>query len=612
MTKAIGYGLAVLLACAFMTGCGGGDGVDQSTQDQLQADLEAAQAELARLERAEEEAAAAEAAAKAAEAAAAKAAEEEAAAKAAEEEAAAEAARIEAAQAAALKEQEDRIAKLTAAITALATARDDDDDDDGDDDADTPAATTPATPAATTPATSPSTTPTTPAATTPTPTTNTLAANTRSQGLLDELEGAAYTAATPPSLTDAPTTVPGGVVILPPANHTSAIRLLSPDRYTVSTFSVPSGYIGRRFTDSTVGKETLVVITDIEASRRVLDHHFMQREGTSPELQRGATRLEVGTDGILNNLLGGIADENPQIRISHGFPETTTNQPLGDALTKTAASYAGSIYPATTASGTISHRVSGRFECGGAAGCMVTLTAGDYTDNGDGTFERGAVTLGTTAGQLYFRPTTTNIPLDGTISIGGTAVVDTAYMTFGYWLTEPPTEDGEYDYQVFAIPTTTGTTTLGTGDTAITASFNGTAVGVYVEQGGTATDLSKRQGQFTASVGLKAASGMLSGEIVGFRTTAGGGSGPARTAANWRVNLAAADPSATPGATPGGTATITGLPGAANSEGNWRYSLVGNHAGADPHDNPSAAVGMFDTRIEDLLHLSGAFGAKRD
>ena len=46
MTKAMSYGLIAALACAVLLGCGGDSGVDRSTHDMLQIDLEAALADL--------------------------------------------------------------------------------------------------------------------------------------------------------------------------------------------------------------------------------------------------------------------------------------------------------------------------------------------------------------------------------------------------------------------------------------------------------------------------------------------------------------------------------------------------------------------------------------
>ena len=189
MTKPIGWGLAIAMVCGLLAGCGGGgDGVDRSAHDQLQADLEAAQAELERIE-AEEAAAAAKAAA---DAAAAKKAEEEAAAAKAEE--AAKAARIKAAQDAAQKEVDDRIAKLTAAIAAIAAAQaETPEPEEEPEEEETPAATTAATTPATTPAAT-TTTATTPATTTTQTTTGTTATeqtvedNERALGLMRALQ----------------------------------------------------------------------------------------------------------------------------------------------------------------------------------------------------------------------------------------------------------------------------------------------------------------------------------------------------------------------------------------------------------------------------------------
>ena len=44
----------------------------------------------------------------------------------------------------------------------------------------------------------------------------------------------------------------------------------------------------------------------------------------------------------------------------------------------------------------------------------------------------------------------------------------------------------------------------------------------------------------------------------------------------------------------------TRLNGSYASVGGWEYDLVANHANADPNDNPSAAVGVFDTTYPGL------------
>ena len=178
------------------------------------------------------------------------------------------------------------------------------------------------------------------------------------------------------------------------------------------------------------------------------------------------------------------------------------------------------------------------------------------------------------------------------------------------------TKDGGYTVSAFAAPTgQTGKksthTSVGKETIVVITDLEPSRVMLdhhFARREGTGTDLSKRQGQFTASVDLNAdtTDGNLSGEIGSFKTTAMGAGSAATNTDQWLVDLASADTGAT-----GASATIKNLPGSTSSEGNWRSSLVGNHANTDPNDNPSVAVGVFDTRIEDLLHLSGAFGATR-
>ena len=454
----------------------------------------------------------------------------------------------------------------------------------------------------------------------------TLEANRLSEGLLAALEGNYGESALPSAIPTDLNLATSPVTIQSPARGTTAIRFTRDGGYTVSSFTTPTGYTGKKFTRGDSRKETIVVITDRESSRKMLDHHFLQREGTGADAaaiarsRRSATRLVVGTGGIFNSDLANIDAPGSNIKIDHRFPDTYTIATSGDNertedideftgnAQKRATSYSGRVYPATVR-GTTSYKVSGRFECIPAPGCRVEL-ASDYSDAADAD---GKVSLETvelrvrdkdggdiTNSALYFTPTSGAVPLDGSIE---TAVVDSEYMTFGYWLTERETS-GVYTYQVFGVSQGAMPGTFSSPN--VEASFSGTAVGVYVEQGGTAADLSKRQGQFTASVTLtkNTANTNLGGEIYSFQTTPAGGS-TAPVTSGWLVDLDEAAPT-------GGEATIKNVAGSASSEGRWQYSLVGNHANVDPNDDPSAAVGVFDTRIPDRLHLSGAFGAKRD
>ena len=81
----------------------------------------------------------------------------------------------------------------------------------------------------------------------------------------------------------------------------------------------------------------------------------------------------------------------------------------------------------------------------------------------------------------------------------------------------------------------------------------------------------------------------------------GGGSA---TPKPWRVLLR----SYTGSAQAMGNAEIA-IPGT-TSQGKWEATPLANHARSRA-EQPLAAVGRFDTRIEQRLHLSGAFGVHR-
>ena len=409
----------------------------------------------------------------------------------------------------------------------------------------------------------------------------TLEANQQATSLLRALEDLedSYNAMAPPSFsTTSPVTIPT------PARNSLTI---TKNLYTGRAFSAPS-FIGRRLTRTHLGKETIVVLTDREVNRKILDHHFAHREGANDEARRTASRFDIGTGGANFALADVRSSTTSQVKLrSRVFPVAQT---APDQVSKMAPTYRGSVYGK-----------SGTFECGGVENCKVQLdpTYRD-ADNDDETAETlTAVAISATAsGVLYFRPGSATISLDASL---GPVFVDDEYMLFGWWRTEPSTPGGDYTYEVFA-----NANHAAAPGGMLGATYSGTAVGVYVEQSGTAADLSKRQGEFTAAVNLTASSDtMIKGQIGSFKTTPAGGSSQSATSQSWLVVL---DDAVSGTIT---TAVIKNVPGSASSEGGWQYTLVGNHTNVDPAANPSGAVGVFDTRIPDLLHISGAFGAKR-
>ena len=234
----------------------------------------------------------------------------------------------------------------------------------------------------------------------------------------------------------------------------------------------------------------------------------------------------------------------------------------------------------------IVHGVSGQFRCDGADGCMITVT-GTYHDNVDGGSPTATenrlktVMMSVDAGMLYFRPNsaTASVSLcdDNVQCSAGT---DTEYMVFGWWREDPSSAAGGYDFGVFAevIAPQGASTAVPSG---LNATYDGTAVGMYVEQDPSNAVDTHRQGEFTADVGLSVEDGSVSGTIDDFRTTPTGGSAAPVTADRWLVELEEM----------GGKATIKNLAGEAS--GSWVHAFVPPHANSRCQHRPAGGRWRF-------------------
>ena len=187
-------------------------------------------------------------------------------------------------------------------------------------------------------------------------------------------------------------------------------------------------------------------------------------------------------------------------------------------------------------------------------------------------------------------------------------------MVFGFWREDPTSAAANYQVGVFAeAPSDSTSQALPTAD--FTATYDGTAVGMYVEQDPNNAVDTHRQGEFTADVFLQVSSGgeeTLSGTIDDFVTTPTGGSAEPRTSSRWVVTLTAGTVPA--GSEAGGTAVIENLTG--NKSGWWEGTFVKAHQFAADDSSvldpiPPAVTGTFNTRILDFVHLLGAFGAEK-
>ena len=371
-----------------------------------------------------------------------------------------------------------------------------------------------------------------------------------------------------------------------------------------------------------------VVYTDRGLSRPLLEHFGAQRDPM--DMTRFTTLLVSGSPLLLP---GTGTFPHPQTsdqwRITHTVPtsvsirreantDTWDVSGLPAANTKTATSYTGSLYGN-----------SGSFVCGGADGCRVqvvptynapALPAGQTTDTRlTAPAPLTSVAVSVTAGTLFFKPSgspTLQLYEDGPVGS------DDEYMVFGYWREDPTSAAADYQVGVFAQAFTDNVDAATDGDGTsrpipdnFTATYDGTAVGMYVEQDPNNAVDTHRQGEFVADVFLQVngADESIQGTIDDFVTTPTGGSAEPRTSSRWVVRLLNAPDNGNNSS----TAVIENLTGV--KHGSWGYAYVPAHEHA-AFDTPTATptgtippavTGTFNTRIEDFVHLLGAFGAEK-
>ena len=410
-------------------------------------------------------------------------------------------------------------------------------------------------------------------------------ANQRADKLKKEFPGGDFSTPLPAiSQSDSPVTVTArsGSLRLTRGGHSPAT--LSGAGVRTATMSLTSG--------GDAGKT--VVYTDWELSRPLLEHFGDWRDSTD------MTRFDVGLFVTPHALPNTIPQTSMQWRITHQVSTsvaTDNGSPPADAVAaKTATSYAGSLYGKP-----------GRFVCGGTDDCQVQVmpTYADDAVSGRHALQSVAVTAaaGTGGGSpdLYFKPSGSQ-----TLELytGGPVGADSEYMVYGYWREDPTSPAADYHVGVFAQAFNTGTASPIPG--TFTATYDGTAVGMYVEQDPNNAVDTHRQGEFTADVFLEvdSAASDLSGTIDDFVTTPTDGSAAPRTSARWVVRLRD-EPDTDNNAA---TAVIENLTGI--KSGSWEHTFVQAHQYATDN-TPPAVTGTFNTRILDFVHLLGAFGAEK-
>lgn len=463
-------------------------------------------------------------------------------------------------------------------------------------------------------------TPTTPTTTTPTTTTPTTAsaeATQRAKNMLTAFGGPAMDGSAPPTtlaLTDSPVTIT--------AMTRGSLRLMhggySPATLSgTGTRSAIMALIGTGDTGKTV------VYTDRELTRRLLDHYGSFKPSATAvqfEVDNGAALITTGVTPAANTNPGAadnannvaanvVADKTTAayVSVTHGLQSalSATAETLNGAistdaaalptdrtLTRQAAFFGGSI-----------HGVGGQFRCGGTGitNCMVTMR-GTYVDNDpvntttDENRLEAVDVLIPTGATLFFRPSsaaaTVSLCDDPVLCTAGT---DMEYMVFGYWRENPASPAGPYQFTPFADVIGTPTTTVAAG-----ATYDGTAVGAYVEKDPSTAVDTYRQGEFTADLILESDGTNLSGTIDDFVTTPTEGSTAPRTADRWVITLDDAAHGAEGN-------VMVNLPGGGTDDGQWIHAFVPRRTNAGAGD-PPAVVGQFDARIPNSVAIVGSFG----
>ena len=336
---------------------------------------------------------------------------------------------------------------------------------------------------------------------------------------------------------------------------------------------------------STLGdgfQRTLVAYTDREASRDILAHLKENVAANDNKIQL------LGSNGFDASLFGMLsASLKRQLKVDDDKTEDDDESML------TRNSFSSSLYG-----------VTGNLIClnsGASCGITITTTAVDLPDTTASEAEVSVAAADGT-GTLYFQPTgNRQIPLDGTAKFDAmgipaddeAALTDTKFMVFGWWEERPDDTAKMYNIDVFGQGT--GLVTVNGTGVSGTAKYVGRATGFYAETDaarpvtiGAQTYPFVEAGEFTAPVSLNVTfgSGEVDGTVGNFVKS--NGSRPA-----WTVGFDGTAATLTlPGATATGTSAVQFVP--------------------DLVDGPAVgAVGTFDVGLDNVLELTGAFGAHK-
>ena len=581
MSKHFAIGMAVAALCLVLAGCGGGsDGVSQSAHSQLQAELDVLKAQQA------EEA----------------------------EEAKTETAAEETAD----KKREKQIADLAAAIAALTTAlaeeettttdtttETDDEEEEEEDEEEVVVTPTP--------------TPTP----TPAPTRSSGEDVRRAHNILaafdsdDGDEGVDFADVAFTTLTFGLTTNDPDITV-----EKGSIKVRSnlfKSKGSVASLTGFTGFSLQNEAPATVGvdEEIWHIHTNIEKTRGELEHYYNNRRAVNKpgqfvfdatDLTPTYTPPTTGTttskalDTFTMSGIGAM-DADGHRRVTLKADADNENTVADDENTVTITRPPG---------GSFSARVRGNSvtaTCESVADCTFTINLEDKPDPDTTTNKPGKYLAGTpfafTPGQaatgqggwVFKASSQKKIAIPG----GG----DREFAYFGWWMQIPDSADGSYQFEprVGGMGLQDYASALFPGDAKYR--YVGKATGWYVEEdrsktvesdGDFLTDASS--GIFTATASLETTSTGVTGAIKDFKE---GGT----SLGNWEVDLRS------------GNATALTVGDTTGGEGNWGVQFVPSRVGgANPQatgttEAPVAAVGYFNASLDEVLHLSGAFGAER-
>ena len=423
--------------------------------------------------------------------------------------------------------------------------------------------------------------------------TQTLEANQRAEKLLTTLK----VAGTPPASASRVT------ISVPSKNKLTFTQA----DYRASTISAP-GLRGAKLTRTRGGTQITAIYTDIELSRKLVEHYASTESMDNPGQFSlpGSLFTPVETDFVAKSKSTEPIDE--RVSLSHGLPSSVPKDATRAKETDPKASFRGTV-----------HGVSGTFLCesSGTAACMLTATGMYNSDTDDSNPNRlQKVTLDVSGGTIYFKPSSPTASVSLCKDTAQCVAEDDLYMAFGWWWSEPV---GTGAYEVEAFSGGKGLSANVVNNLTGAAEYNGTAVGMYVEQSdvGTAA-VARKQGEFIADARLDAtfdgAEVGIKGTIDSFKTTPTGGSGAPTTAGSWVVQLEGTRNNEDTGnnakATLGDNGEARIERRGPDGTGTWLHRFLPARTG-EPNQHPTAVVGTFESKVEDVLHLVGAFGAKR-